>query len=264
MGQRSSPATVHGVDVAGPPDAQPIVFVHGAMFTRKMWAPQRDALAEEFRVIVPDLPGHGDRAQGPFDFESAMALLEEVVETEAGGHAVLVGLSLGGYLVTEFAGRHPEAVDGLVVVGSSANPIRGMNLLTRLTGGLARLATRSDRIERAVRRLGERWVRNRGLSADHEAEILESGIYPREFGTPGPDLAGHDFRARLEAYPGPVLVINGEHDRLMRRGERAHADAGGGAEVVVLEGVGHICNLHRPEAFTDVIRRFVREVDESR
>ncbi|EMA33868.1 alpha/beta fold hydrolase, partial [Halobiforma nitratireducens] len=44
---------MRGVDVAGPPDAPALVFVHGAMFTRKMWAPQRDALADEYRVVAP-------------------------------------------------------------------------------------------------------------------------------------------------------------------------------------------------------------------
>ncbi|APW97719.1 alpha/beta hydrolase [Halobiforma lacisalsi AJ5] len=249
-----------GVDVAGPPEAQSIVLAHGAMFTRKMWGPQRDALAEEFRVVAPDLPGHGDRSGESFDLERGIAVLDDAIESYAGGSAVLVGLSLGGYLVTEYASRYPAKVDGLVVVGSSANPVRGLNLATRLTGAVVRLATRSDLVERAAQRLGKRWVRNRDLSPEHEREILESGIFPREFGTPGPDIAGRNARAKLESYPGPVLVVNGERDALMRRGEREHAAASGG-DVVVLRDAGHICNLHRPEAFTDVVRRFVRDLD---
>ncbi len=251
---------IRGVDVAGPPDGRPIVFVHGAMFTRKMWGPQRDALADEYRVVAPDLPGHGDRADESFDLEDALAVLDDVVDELADGNAILVGLSLGGYVVTEYASRSPDKVDGLVIVGSSANPVRGMNLVTRLTGAVARLATRSDRIERGVQRLGERWVRNRELDPDHEREILESGIFPREFGTPGPDLAGRDVREMLRTYRGPVLVVNGERDKVMRRGERDHA-AAAGADVVVLEGVGHVCNLHRPETFTKVVDQFVRRVD---
>ncbi|WP_049927688.1 alpha/beta fold hydrolase [Halopiger goleimassiliensis] len=263
MSDATTSQAVRGIDVAGPPDAQPIVFVHGAMFTRKMWAPQRDALADEFRVIAPDLPGHGTWADAEFDLEPAIDALDAVVESEAGGRAILVGLSLGGYAITEYASRYPEKVDGLVIAGSSVNPVRTFDVMTRATGALVRLATRSETLENAVRRLGERWVRNRGLAPEHEREILESGIFPQEFGTPGPDVAGRDFRAKLESYPGPVLVINGENDKLMRSGEDEHA-AAGGAEVVVLEGAGHICNLHRPEAFTDAVRRFVRRVEEPR
>ena len=258
MGQPHPETELRGVDVVGPPDGQPIVFVHGAMFTRAMWAPQREALADEYRVVAPDLPGHGDRQAETFDLEPAMDVLEDAVET-AGGHAVLVGLSLGGYLVTEYASRHPDQVDGLVVVGASANPVRTMNLVTRAVGATARLATRSDTLEGVIRRLGERWVRNRDLPPAIEAEIIDAGLYPREFGTPGPDLAGTNFRRNLTDYPGPTLVVNGERDKIMRLGETEHAAAAeGDADVVVLEDVGHVCNLHRPEDFTMLMRRFLR------
>lgn len=46
-------------DVAGPREAFPIVLLHGAAATRKMWVPQMEALSDEFRVIALDLPGHG-------------------------------------------------------------------------------------------------------------------------------------------------------------------------------------------------------------
>lgn len=51
-------------------------------------------------------------------------------------------------------------------------------------------------------------------------------------------------------------MVNGEKDRLNRRGERNHADAASDARVEVLEGAGHTCNLYRPEAFTAALRRF--------
>lgn len=259
MDQISDEAELEGVDVAGPPDAQPIVFVHGAMFTRKMWAPQRDALSNEYRVIVPDLPGHGTRADESFRMEPALDLLDEVIESFAGGHAILVGLSLGGYVSTEYASRHPEKVDGLVLTGSSANPVGRMEPATRAVGGMSRLVTRSDLAERGIRKAGERWVHKRDLSPETKTEIIESGIYPRQFGEAGPELAGKDFRSALASYPGPTLVLNGERDLVMRRGEEAHAAAGQNVYTSVLDGVGHIGNLHRPEAFTNAIRQFDRQ-----
>lgn len=260
MSQIEQETEIEGVDVAGPADAQPIVFVHGSMFTRKMWAPQRDALSDEFRVIAPDLPGHGERADTTFRMEPALDLLDEVVETLADGHAILVGLSLGGYVVTEYASRHPEKVDGLVITGSSVNPVGRMELVTRAVGGASRLATRSDRVEQAVQRAGEKWVRERDLSPEIEEEIIESGIYPRQFGEAGPDLRGKDFRAALTTYPGPTLVLNGSRDLVMQRGAEDHASAANQAYLASIDGVGHIANLHRPEAFTDAVRRFSDEI----
>ena len=248
-----------GIDIAGPSDAPSIVFVHGSMFTRKMWLPQQRDLSDEYHTVAPDLPGHGTRAGKPFRMEPAIDVLEDVFRAHVDGSAVLVGLSLGGYVSTEYAYRHPDQVDGLVLSGSSANPTGKMELVTRLTGGLARLLTKPDLGKRAGEKLITRWVRNRELPPDIEREIIEAGFYPKQFGDPGPDLAGEDFRAKLSTYPGSTLILNGEHDKLMRRGEQAHAAAARDARVEVIAGVGHICNLHRPATYADRVRRFVRQ-----
>lgn len=248
-----------GVDVAGPDDGRPIVFLHGAMFTRKLWLPQLRGLSDEFRTIAPDLPGHGARAHETIRMDSAIELVEETIEAQAGGSAVLVGLSLGGYVATEYAYRNPTDVDGLVLTGASANPVGGMETLTRAVGRLARLATRPDVGERAVERLGKRWVRNRDLPPDIEREIIEAGIYPRQFGEAEPAVAGEDFRARLSTYPGPTMILNGENDKIMRRGERDHAGAARDGRAEVLADVGHICNLHRPTTYTARLRNFLRQ-----
>ncbi|WP_247002378.1 alpha/beta fold hydrolase [Halosolutus gelatinilyticus] len=247
-----------GVDVAGPADAQSIVFVHGAMFTRTMWLPQQRALSDEFHVVAFDLPGHGVFGEETFRMEPAIERVQRVIDAETDGSAVLVGLSLGGYVATEYAHRFPSDVDGLVLSGSSANPVRGMELLTRATGATARLLTKPDVGKRAVERLATRWVRNRDLPPDVERAIIESGFYPKQFGDAGPEVAGRNFREALSTYPGPTLILNGENDKLMRRGEREHAAAARDGRVEVLADVGHICNLHRPETYTDRVRRFVR------
>ncbi|QFU81614.1 alpha/beta fold hydrolase [Natronorubrum aibiense] len=248
-----------GIDVAGPADGTPIVFVHGAMFTRTMWRPQQRGLSDAYRVVAPDLPGHGVRASETFQMEPAIGVLEDAIERHTDGNPVLVGLSLGGYVATEYAYHNPADVDGLVLTGSSANPVGGMETLTRGFGGLARLATKPELGNRLVERLGEQWVRNRDLPTDTEAAIIDAGIYPRQFGNAGPPLAGEDFRAKLSTYPGPTLILNGEHDKVMRRGEREHASAAQDARIEVLAGVGHICNLHRPETYTSRVRNFVQQ-----
>ncbi|WP_253738688.1 alpha/beta fold hydrolase [Halohasta salina] len=259
MQRNDSTAQADGVDIHGPDDAPSVVFVHGAVFTRSMWAPQRDALASDRRIIAPDLPGHGSRAAQSFEFERAVDLVESVIKDYATEECLLVGLSLGGYVATEYANRHPDRIDGLVLSGSSANPVDGMELLTRAAGGIARLATRSDRIERFVEDRAAKWVRERPLSTAQATEITEAGFYPRTFGTAGPQLAGRDFRDALAAYPGPTLILNGERDYVMRRGEDEHAAAAPQGSIEVIDDAGHVCTLHRPTAYTDALREFMRQ-----
>jgi len=252
-------AAVDGVDVSGPDDAPSIVFVHGAVFTRSMWAPQRDTLSSDLRVIAPDLPGHGTRAGEPFEFDAALTVLDSVVEEHATDDLMIVGLSLGGYLATEYVSHHPDRIDGVVLSGCSLNPVDGMELLTRAAGGITRLATRSERIGQFVEKRAVEWVDKQDLSAAHRDEIVESGFYPKQFGNAGPDLAGRDFRAALASYPGPSLVLNGEHDYVMRRGEEAHVEAAQQGDSEIIENVGHVANLSRPSAYTNAIRGFMRQ-----
>ena len=259
MFRRSSDDGSSGIDITGPDDGQAIVFVHGAMFTRKMWLPQVRGLADDYRVVAPDLPGHGVRADETFRMGPAIDLLEDVIDTHTDGTAVLVGLSLGGYVATEYAYRRPGDVDGLVLTGASANPVGGMETVTRAVGGVSRLATKPDAGKRVVERFGQRWVNNRDLPEDVKREIIDAGIYPKQFGDAGPDVAGVDFRAKLSTYPGPTLILNGENDKIMRRGERDHAAAATDGRIEVLADVGHICNLHRAETYTSRVRNFVRQ-----
>jgi len=97
-------------DVAGPVDGRAIVLVHGSTVTRKSWLLQVEALRYAYRVIIPDLPGHGALADQPFDFDAALDRLAEVIHREASGPVLMAGISLGGYVAMMFASRHPEAV----------------------------------------------------------------------------------------------------------------------------------------------------------
>src|SRR5258707_15692111 len=109
-----------GWEVVGPADGPPIVFVHGAVMTRAQWRLQVDHFAAAgYRCVLVDLPGHGTLADRPFTLEAAAGHVIDVIDTAAGGRAVLVGLSLGGYLLMTGAGQSPERVRGLGLAGAS-------------------------------------------------------------------------------------------------------------------------------------------------
>ncbi|WP_121822408.1 alpha/beta fold hydrolase [Halostella salina] len=254
----TDPSDLRGVTVSGDPDGSPVVFVHGATLTRAQWLPQTAALSG-VRAITFDLPGHGERADETFRFERALDLLDRVVRKVADGSAVVVGLSLGGYLATAYAADNPDRVDALVISGSSANPTGLLGVLTRIVGALSRLASRLGPVRRAYSSLWERAVEAFDIEPDHRDAIVDGGFYLRPFGEAGRDLAGRDFRAEFGRYPGPALVLNGEDDALARRGEDAHAAATTDARVEVVEDAGHTCNLHRATAYTEAVERFYRE-----
>jgi pimeloyl-ACP methyl ester carboxylesterase len=247
------------VDAVGPSDAPPVVFVHGTIFNRTMWAPQRTALSNEFRVIAPDLPGHGERRDEPFRLAEGVRTVNDAIERFADGPVHLVGLSLGGYVASAFAARRPEAVEDLIVSGCSANPVGLLGAATDVVGDVALRASESGLVERAVDRLAARWVRKRDLPAELEAEIIDAGFDLRPFGEAGREIAGVDFRSSFASFDGPKLVLNGQWDLLMRSGEKAHAKAAEDVTVAVVAGAGHTCNLERADAYAEAVRRFVRD-----
>jgi pimeloyl-ACP methyl ester carboxylesterase len=247
------------VQVTGPDDAKPVVFVHASIFNRTMWAPQREALAGQFRVITPELPGHGTRADEQFRLEAAIDTLGRAIEEIAEESVHLVGLSLGGYVATMFARRQPEAVDHLVVSSSSANPVDRLGTITRLLGKATLLASRSGLVERAAGWVMKKYVGSRDLRPDLEREIVDAGFDLESFGEAGLEIADEDFRSAFASFPGPALVLNGKWDLVMRLGERAHAEAGD-ATAIAIKGAGHVCNLDQPDVYSDQIERFVEPV----
>lgn len=255
----SNQADMRGVSVSGDPNGRSVVFVHGVTMTRKMWLPQSSALDEQFQVITFDLPGHGERADEEFQFDRALSLLDDVVESVAGGSAVVVGLSLGGYLATAYAARRGEKVDALVISGSSANPVGLLGTLTRVVSAVSRLAAKSGLVRRGYSKLWEKIVERTKLPENQKREIIEAGFYYPPFGKAGRDIAGHDFRADFGRYAGPALVLNGEMDLLSRRGEDAHAAAATDARVEVVDEAGHTCNLHQPRDYNRAVEQFYRE-----
>jgi pimeloyl-ACP methyl ester carboxylesterase len=250
-------STSSSVDVRGPPDAPAIVFVHGAGISRKLWLPQTESLSAEYRTIAPDLPGHGDRTDEPFDFEAAVETVESLLTDVEGDCVVLVGQSLGGYVVTDVAARHPDDVAGLVLSGSSADYRGLLGLRTAASSSLFRLGARIPGVEGRFERTMADRLRSLPLSDRVVEEILDAGLSLDAWGQSGLALVGRDFPSRLSAFDGPVCLLNGADDRINRPAALDRCAELSKATPVVVRDAGHTVNLERPDAYTEVVREFV-------
>lgn len=107
----------HTITGSGPP----IVFIHGIGSTAATWAAVADRLSSAFTCARFDLLGHGDSPvpEAPEEYTRDRALddIDELV-AELGGHAVLVGHSLGGYLALAHAATRPGMARGIVVLNT--------------------------------------------------------------------------------------------------------------------------------------------------
>jgi len=256
-GSRGGGIAVAADDVlaAGPPGAPAIVFIHGTRLTGSAWTAQLACLSDEFRTIAPDLPAHGSHADEPFTLDGAADAVATTIRDHATrGQAVVVGLSLGGYVAMTLAARHPERVRGLVVAGATAEPL-GLWMLPFL----ARAAL-MDRIDASYLDRLDRWFfRTRYPSAIADP-ILAGGFWSAGGADALRAVIGERFTPRLASYPGPTLILNGEYDLLFRLSARKFA-AARNARRVRLAGATHLANLDRPAAFSEAVRRFARSLD---
>jgi pimeloyl-ACP methyl ester carboxylesterase len=243
--------------VNAPADAPTIVFIHGTRVTGAMWTAQQAALAGRFRTMVLDLPAHGTRAAEPFTLDAAVDAVAATIRAQAaGGRAVVVGLSLGGYVAMAVAAREPDLVRGLVVSGASIEPV---GLVALPYGGLAGLM---DRVEGdRFQGLNAWYFRSRFPPAIADP-IIAGGFWTRGGAMALRAIAGERFIPRLAAYPGRTLLLNGELDVPFRLGAPAFAAAARDVRRVRLAGASHLANLDRPAAFSEVVGRFAESLPE--
>ncbi|MDQ1019721.1 alpha/beta fold hydrolase [Streptomyces afghaniensis] len=235
-------------------DGTPIVFVHGTRFSAGQWSPQLAALRGEFPVAAADLPGHGSRSAEAWSLKAAVEVIGGAVESLGCGPALVVGHSLGGYASLEFARLRPERLRGLVLAGASASTRGAWAVPYRWVAGLVprlpadRLARWNDRL---LRRLYPAEVVEATLRGGYAFHTL-----PAAWG----EVLGRFDTGAMRHVAAPVLLLNGERDRVFRSGEAQFARAHPHARVELVPRAGHLANFDDPDAFSDAVRRFARQL----
>jgi pimeloyl-ACP methyl ester carboxylesterase len=221
------------------------------MMGRSVWSPQINALADRYRCISVDLPGHGALEGHRFTLDEAVDVVVRAIDEEAGGRAVLVGLSLGGYTSMLVAGRHSERVRGLVIAGSTREPAGVSRLMFQVYGWFLRLAPQP-----AVRAIALAWFRRR-YGPVVGAAITAGGHFAQGGGKAVLHLAGGRFKERLLAYGGPILVINGSLDLVFRIGAGRFLAGVPRVTHHTIARAGHLSNVDRPDVFTGLVDEFI-------
>ena len=231
----------------------PVVLLHGARASRTMWRAQVVALeAAGHLALSIDLPGHGIRVGERFSLEASDEVIGAAVGS-VGGRAMVVGLSLGGYLGIAHAARHPEQVAGLVAAGCSTAPDQPVtSAWLQVARVIARLPDHGARLNQT---LVDRTVPPEAVAA------LEEGGFALDVMV---DLLSQmrtentvDALARIAC---PVWLVNGQWDHF-RTQERSFLRACPTARLVTVRGATHLVNLVRPVAFTRGLLEALDEVD---
>ena len=242
-------------------EGTPVLLIHGLGYTRQGWGPVRDRLARGYRVLSFDNRGIGESEipVGPYTVEALAEDSVAVLDAAGVERAHVLGTSLGGFVAQVVAADHAHRVDRLVLActspgGADAYPLPEPTM--RLMGEAPSLAP-----EVAMRRFVENAV-----AADAPVELIDE-IYAYRLAHPPDPLgwaaqagagAAWDAGDRLERIAAPTLVVAGTADTVVDpRNSTLLAERIPGAQLRLLDGVGHLFFWERAEEFGGIVERFL-------
>jgi pimeloyl-ACP methyl ester carboxylesterase len=241
----------------------PVLFLHGAGLTHRLWDPQVERLRDRYRCIAVDLRGHGettcDADVDTYLVEDHAEDVRDLLDGLGIDRAHVVGLSLGGMVALAFGLAHPERVISLATMGTPVHATPSVFARTTLAVGtryLFRRLRRSDGADWLARSSAKRWSK----LPEVRAYMIEDcrGIDVEEFKRVWRGVVRYALRDRLPEMKLPVLVIAGARDA-NRRQSRRSSELLPNARFELVDGAGHITNRDATETVNGLLVQWLAE-----
>lgn len=261
-------ARVHVRDLGPRDDPTPLLLIHGSASGLTTWSAWTDALAQQHRVVLLDLPGYG--LTGPFDdgnytVARYVRFLTDLMDVMGLQRVIVVGHGFGGALAWQLAYAHPERVSRMVLIAAEGYPtqpwqvpleqrvmdtppLNWLGLITRPRWLVQRsVAQQFANPQRVTDELVDRYVELPLRDGNRRAQLLrlEQNRY----------LAQSE---RIRALTLPTLILWGEQDRQAPSEQARWFERDiRGSRAVILPGVGHLPQEEAPEAALAEVMQFL-------
>ena len=246
-------------------DGAPVVLLHPFPANHELWHPVAQSLVLRYRVILPDLRGHGesDVGDGPATMAKHAADVARVLDAEGVGRAPFVGVSIGGYVLFEFWRRFPGRVAALGLCNTKAQA-------DTAEGRAGRLQAAADVMERGTepffesmvpKLMGETTRTTRPDLVDGALRMMRK-MSPEDVAMVQRGMAERpDSMPTLKTINVPTLILTGDEDlltgvpeaELMRRNIS-------GSQLKVVAKAGHYSPWEQPEEVGKIMRQFLDSV----
>jgi pimeloyl-ACP methyl ester carboxylesterase len=241
---------------------RPVVLLHAFPAHHALWLPAAQALATRYRVILPDLRGHGesDVGEGPATMEKHAADLARILDHAEVARAPFAGVSIGGYVLFEFWRRYRDRVAALILCNTKAQP-------DALEARAARLQSTADVLERGTEPFIESMLPKLMGKTTHAArpDLVDGArqmmlkMSPQDIAMVQLGMAERpDSQPTLKAITVPTLVVTGDEDTLtgIPEAELMRQNILG-AQMKVVPRAGHFSVWEQPEEAGKLVRQFL-------
>lgn len=248
-------------------EGPPLVLLHGPGEYALKWRWVAPDLTTSYRVIAPDLPGHGasDPLEGQPDLERMIAWVDDLIECTCSAPPVLIGHLIGGAIAARFAAARGERLRALVLVDSlglsafQPAPHFGQALMAYLSDptekshdDLWRLCAFD--LESVRHRMGDQWENLKAYNLDRirvPAVGAALQAFIERYGIPAIPAA------ELARITVPTSLIWGRHDLATPLSAAQDASARYGWPLKVIEGAADEPAVEQPEAFVRALRAVI-------
>ncbi len=258
---------------------QVFILLHGFGASEFSWREIVEPLSEHGRVIVYDRPGFGLTSRpmqgewsdmNPYSVEGNVELLDGLMDEIGVENAILIGNSAGGEVAAAYALKHPDRVEGLVLV----DPALGSGQRGGVPSWILPLLKTPQ-----MRRIGPLLVRS--IAGDlgnqtirmawHDPSLIDPHVYDgyrKPLKADNWDKALYEFTIadnpvrygeRLQELTMPVLVVTGDDDRIIPTDSTIQLSKEiPGAELVVMDACGHVPQEECPDQFIAALEDFLK------
>lgn len=261
-------------------DGETVLLIHGMAGSSDTWRAMIPQLARKYRVVAPDLLGHGqsDKPRGDYSLGAFAVWLRDLLDELGVTRATIVGQSLGGGVAMQFVYQHPDYCHRLVLISSGGlGPDVGWTL--RLLSAPGAELILPIIAPSPVLRVGNKlrsWFTSAGIQSPRGAEIWSAYSSLADSQTRQAFLrtlrSVVDYRGQAVSALNrlhltselPTMAIWGNQDQIIpvAHAYAAHA-ARPGSRLEVLEGVGHFPQVERPTEVVDLIDDFITSTSET-
>jgi 3-oxoadipate enol-lactonase/4-carboxymuconolactone decarboxylase len=247
--------TVH-VRIDGAPGGEPLVMLHSLGTTASVWDAQAEALAGSFRIIRPDMRGHGltTSTPGPYSMAQLAADVAGVMDALRIGAAHVAGISIGGMIAQALAAADPSRVKSLMLVDTAM-------AIPPAESWISRAATvRAEGIALIADAVMARWVTPDFMNAPEAAGLRAMLLRtPAEgYAAAAEAIATADLTTGTSTLTLPTLIVVGDQDAAtpVASAQALHAVIAG-SSLTIIDGGAHIPTVEKPAEITAAIRAFL-------